>query len=141
MPKPDFNALRDHLLESGVAPRHVVRIISELSDHQEDLEFEAMRRGSTPESAATQASQRMGTNRLIAAEILGRPELRSWFYRYPRLTRVLLPVAYVVMLPLAPVHAGVANASVIVRWCACMMLSAVVTAAMLLVMQISIAVS
>ena len=141
MPRADYNMLRDQLLESGVAPRHVIRIISELTDHHEDLEFEAMRHGSTPESAATQASKRMGTKTLIAAQVVGRPELKCWFYRYPRLARLLLPVAYVAMLPLAPIHAGVANAPVIVRWCACLMLSAVVTAAMLLLMQISIALS
>jgi hypothetical protein len=62
-------------------------------------------------------------------------------HRCPRLARLVLPVAYVVMLPLAPVYAGVANAPIIARWCTCLFLSGLITAAMFLVMQFSIALS
>ena len=141
MPKADFNVLRDHLLESGVAPRHVVRIISELSDHHEDLELEARRQGFDPTAATVQARERLGTPKSIAAHVLEQPELRCWMHRYPRLAQLVLPAAYVVMLPLAPVFAGVANAPIIARWCACLILSGLITAAMFLVMQFSIAMS
>jgi len=141
MPRPHFDRLRDHLLQSGVASRHVIRFVSELSDHHEDLEDEAMQYGLCPESASTQASDRIGSDRVLAAGMLNRPELKCWFHRYPRLASLLLPVAYVAILPLAPVFAGITNATAIVRWCACLMLSAVITAAMLLVMHFSIALS
>lgn len=141
MPKANFNVLRDHLLERGVAPRHVVRIIAELSDHHEDLELEALRQGCDGQAARTQASERIGPNQIIAEHVLRRPELKCWVHRFPRIARLVLPIAYVAMLPLAPIYAGIANAPVIVRWCACLLLSAVITAAMMLVMQISIAVS
>lgn len=141
MPEADFNALRDQLLDSGVAPRHVVRIISELSDHREDLELEALDRGYEPDAAKAQSEERIGTSQTIALHVLRQPELRCWIHRYPRLARLALPVAYVTMLPLSPIYAGIANAPAVVRWCACLFLSAVVTAAMLLVMQVSIAVS
>jgi hypothetical protein len=62
-------------------------------------------------------------------------------HRCPRLARLVLPVAYVVMLPLAPAYAGVANAPIIARWCTCLFLSGLITAAMFLVMQFSIALS
>ena len=141
MPKADFNMLRDHLLDSGVAPRHVVRIISELADHHADLEVEAIRHGLTPDTAAAQATERIGATRTIAFHVLRRPELRCWIHRYPRLARLLLPIAYVALLPIAPVYAGVANARLIARWCACLLLSGIITAAMLLALQISIALS
>ena len=130
--------LRNRLLEEGVAPRHVVRIISELADHHEDLELEGERQGLDADTANAQASKRLGTQSHIAAHVLCRVELKSWCFRYPRLARLAMPIAYVAMLPLVPVFAGITNASAIVRWCACLMLSALVTAAMLLVMQISI---
>lgn len=141
MPRADFNLLRDYLLESGIAPRHVLRIVSELSDHHEDLELEALDHGYDPEAAKSNARQRIGAPKTIARHVLERPELRSRIYRYPRLARVVLPVAYVAMLPLTPVHAGVANAPRIARWCACLFLSSLITAAMFLMMQISIALS
>lgn len=133
--------LRDHLLDSGVAPRHVIRIISELSDHHQDLELEALDHGYQAEEANAQATKRIGAPTTIALHVLERPELRCWAHRYPRLARLVLPVVYVAMLPLAPVYAGIANAPAIVRWCSCLFLSALVTAVMLLFMQISIAIS
>lgn len=141
MPETNFTVLRDQLLQGGVAPRHVVRLISELSDHHEDLEREALRQGCTPDSAIVQATERIGTDRIIAEQVLRRPELKCWVHRFPRIARLALPIAYVAMLPLAPVTAGIAIAPAVVRWCACLLLSAVVTAFMLLVMQYSIAMS
>jgi hypothetical protein len=141
MPETNFNALRDHLLHGGVAPRHVVRLIAELSDHHEDLELEALRQGCTPESATAQATEGIGTIGMIAEQVLHRPELKCWVHRFPRIARLALPIAYVTMLPLAPLYAGIAHAPALVRWCAGLLLSAVVTAAMLLVMQYSIAMS
>ncbi len=141
MPNSDFNVLRDHLLDSGVAPRHVVRIILELSDHHEDLELEALQYGCDRETAMAQAKDRLGSPETIATHVLKQPELRCWMHRYPRLAQVVFPVAYVAMLPLAPVYAGVANAPIIARWCTCLFLSSLITAAMFLVMQLSIAFS
>jgi len=141
MPERDFDMLRNQLLDSGVAPRHVIRIISELSDHHDDIEREGLENGMSQQSASAMASDRIGTQNTLAAQVICKPELRSWVYRYPRLARLVLPVAYVAMLPLAPVFAGVANAPIIARWCACLFLSGLITAAMMLVMQISIALS
>jgi len=138
MPDRDLDKLRRRLLESGVAPRHVVRIISELSDHYDDLEFEATQRGLTREAAQACAKNRMGDASVIAEQVLSQTELRCWFYRFPRLARVVLPVAYVALLPIAPIFAGVAHAQVIGRWCTCLAISGFVTATMMLMMQIAI---
>jgi hypothetical protein len=139
MPEANFDMLRDELLRQGVAPRHVIRMMTELADHQEDLELEATQQGFDAADASRHAAKRIGSGKILAAHVLCRPELKSWVYRYPRLSRLILPVAYLALLPLAPVFAGIAIAPVIVRWSACLILSAVITALMLLVMQISIA--
>jgi hypothetical protein len=123
MPERDFDRLRDQLLESGVAPRHVCRIVSELSDHYEDLEMEAMQHGLSREAASAQAAERIGDAKTITRLVLGMPELKSWVHRHPQFS---------------PIYTGFAYAPIIGRWCACLMLSGVITAAILLVMQISI---
>jgi len=138
MPDRDLDMLRRRLLESGVAPRHVVRIVSELSDHYDDLELEATRRGLSRKAAKAQAKNRLGDPSVIAEQVLNQPELKCWFYRFPRLARFFLPVFYVMLLPTAPIYAGVAHAPVIGRWCACLAISGFVTASMMLVMQIAI---
>lgn len=141
MPDPNFDSLRDRLLRSGVAPRHVLRTIAELTDHYEDLEREAIERGLPSSEASQRAIEKIGSASTIAVHVLSRPELKSWIYRYPQLARVALPLAYVMLLPVIPLYAGIANAPAIARWFSCFLLSALVTAAMLLAMQISIAIS
>jgi len=138
MPSPDFDKLRKQLLHSGVAPRHVVRAISELQDHFDDIEYEATENGLQNEAAQLHASARIGTIESIKNQYLARPELKCWVYRYPRMARVILPIAYVMILPALPIIAGIENATFLARWCACLLLSALVTATMLLVMQLSI---
>ncbi len=75
---------------------------------------------------------------MIARQMLARTELKLWVYRYPRLARFYLPIAYLLLLPAAPVFAGAENATAIARWGTSLMVSAAVTAAMLLLMQIAI---
>lgn len=141
MPGPDLKKLERYLLRSGVAPRHVTRTIDELHDHFDDLEAEARRSGMSPRLACAHASVRLGDPRDIASEVVRRPELRSWMYRFPTLARVALPIAYAAMLPAASIAAGAELATVVVRWGACLLLSAAVTVLMLFAMQISIALS
>lgn len=141
MPSPDFDMLCDRLLRSGVAARHVSRAISELRDHFEDIACEVAENGATPKSASQQASERIGDVELIAQQYLSRPELKSWIYRHPQMARIVLPLAYVMALPSIPIHAGLEMASFIGKWCACFLLSAFVTAALLLLMHVSIAIT
>ena len=133
-----FHPLKSRLLESGVAPKHVRRIVTELNDHFDDLVDEALADGASETEAAETAAARIGEPSCIADRILETPELRTWIYRYPRVARIYLPVAYALLLPAAPVFAGLANPGVVMRWGAALMLSAGVTAAMLLSMQLAI---
>ena len=139
MPELSFDTLRNKLLESGIAPRHIRRIVAELNDHLEDLKSEAMAEGRTESEAQLIGLRRIGNQKLIAEQMLDTPEIRTWIYRYPKIARVYLPVAYALLLPAAPVLVGIANPRRVIRWGTALMLSAGVTAAMFLSMQLAIA--
>lgn len=141
MLSPDFGRLRGRLIDLGIAPKHIRRTLVELEDHYDDLRQEALRKGQSGAAARCFATQKLGDVNNIADEIAARPELRRWPYRYPQLARIVLPIAYVVMLPTVPLYAGVARTSSIVRWSTSLMLAAAVTATMFLVLQISIVLS
>ena len=134
-----FRELRCSMQNSGVAPRHIRRMVLELHDHLDDLKQEAVANGCDPFQAHARAVREIGDQKILARKILEHSELKTWVYRYPRVARLYYPVAYVLLLPAAPVFAGVARASMIARWGAALMLSATVTAAMFLAMQLSIA--
>lgn len=129
---PGFTGLRRHLLNHGVSPRHVARIVLELDDHLQDIRADAA------DLAETDAMRRLGDLRIIANQVIARPELKLWIYRYPRIARIYMPLAYLLLLPAAPLFAGAAHASLMVRWGASLVLGAALTAATLLVMQLSI---
>jgi len=134
-----FDDLRRSLLESGVAPRHVRRLVLELHDHCDDLRREALSAGCDPAAATARAVRRLGDQQVLARKMVNIPELRTWAYRYPRLARVYYPIAYAMLLPAAPLFAGMAQPSLVARWGTALLLSATVTAAMFLGMQLAIA--
>jgi hypothetical protein len=138
MPEQVFNVLRTELLESGIAPKHVRRIVAELNDHLQDLRAEAMDEGRSGPEADAIATRRIGDTRLIAEHMRQKPELKTWIYRYPRIACLYLPLAYALLLPAAPVFAGLANPAKVARWGTALMLSAGVTATMMLCMQLAI---
>jgi hypothetical protein len=139
VPELDFLALQNRLVQQGVAVRYARRLAEELAEHCDDLRDEALATGLLPEEVACFAEKRLGSADEIAAAVLHRPELRAWIYRYPRLARVALPLAFVALLPAAPLFAGINHADSLLRWSCCAMLSALFTAMLLLCMQLSIA--
>ena len=138
MRPPDFHGLRNGLLRSGVAPRHVRRTVLELGEHYDDLVDEAVSAGMERRDAECQARRDLGDLDCIAAEIAARPELRGWAWQHPRLALVVYPVACIAVLPAVPLIAGVAYAPTLARWIGCAFLSGVVTATLLLLMQLVI---
>jgi len=136
-----FGKLQSELLASGVKPKHVQRITLELADHYEDLRLEALNQGVSPAQAQYQAEQRIGEQGKLAERILEQTEFKIWIYRYPRLARIYLPMAYALLLPAAPVFSGMANPTMVARWGAALMLAGTITAAMLLGMQLAIVLS
>jgi len=67
-----------------------------------------------------------------------RRELKTWAFRFPRAAIVIYPLACLAALPAVPVVAGIANASVIARWSASLLAAGLFTAALLLLLQLSI---
>lgn len=138
MPEPDFRAFEHKLLEGGIAAAHARRIADELAGHWQDLCDEARRAGLGREETTAWASRRLGSEGEITAAVFARPELKCWIHRYPKVARVALPVAYLTLLPAVPLVAGVHHAPLLARWGACLMLSALFTAALMLILYLSI---
>ena len=138
MPRPDFEGFRAVLLRTGVAPRNVQRAVLELSEHYDDLVEEAVAGGLARSDAERRARVELGDLDVIAADIVARPELRSWAWHHPKLAVVVYPLACVAVLPAVPLMAGIANAPALARWAGCALLSGLVTAVMLLVLQLVI---
>lgn len=138
MHRPDLGEFRRELLQSGVALRTVRRAAMELADHYDDLVDDAIARGMSRADAELQAYADLGDLRTIAAEMAARPELRSWARQHPRLALVFYPLACMAVLPAVPLIAGVANAPAVARWAGGVLLGGLVTATMLLVMQLVI---
>ncbi len=135
---PDFDELGRDLLSAGVAPRHVVRAIIEISEHVEDIAAELIERGATPESAVSLARERIGAVESIKEQYMCQPQLKCWSHRHPQMARLIGSVEHALLLPAMPVSAMTAAGPAIARWCACVVLSAAVTASLLLVMQVTI---
>jgi hypothetical protein len=130
--------MRNEMLRNGVSPRITVRMIAELSDHFDDLEADALRAGAPAPLAGELAGDRLGEPACLIAEVAKRRDLKLWVYRFPRISRAVLPIAWLLLLPVAPVFAGVAHVSSVFRWAAALLLGGLVTAAMLLMLQLSI---
>lgn len=141
MPRPDFVRLRNELISAGMAPRQVRRTIDELGDHFDDLVGEAMRNGVEKETAESMAVARLGPAQDVVREVQSRPELWSWARRFPRIALVVYPIACLALLPVMPVFIGIANASQVARWTACVIASGLVTATIMLVLQLTIILS
>jgi hypothetical protein len=138
MPRPDFGGFEAHLRHGGVAHLHVTRATSELSDHFDDLVEDALNQGVDVSTAEQSACESLGDLQAIATDIRSRPELRSWAFRHPYLAIVAYPIMCIALVPAVPVIVGVAHASALARWGACLLLGGLVTAAMLLFLQLSI---
>jgi len=106
----DLRGLGARLLQGGVAPKHVNRTLKELKHHFADLEQKALSEGLPPRDAVTQAVERLGDPERIIEEVLARPELKSWAYRWPWGIYGIFPV---VALALAVVGSIIVVATVL----------------------------
>lgn len=138
MREPDFQRLVLQLEQHGIATRHARRTASELQDHYEDLVGALTAEGTAGEEAQVQASRRLGAMDDVVAEMSARRELKTWAFRYPYLAVVFYPLACIAALPAMPVIAGIANAPVVARWGVSMLAAGLLTAALMLLLQVSI---
>jgi len=138
MREPDFSALANRLLKSGISPRHAHRTVNELRDHYDDLVDAAVDQGANSRNARLSAANELGKMDDFVAEMASRRELKTWAFRYPRLAVVVYPIACLAVLPAMPVFVGIAHRSALMRWGASLLVAGIVTALLLLIMQLSI---
>ena len=138
MREPDFNGLAIKLLKKGITPRHAHRTVNELRDHYDDLVDAAVDEGASSRQARLQAARRLGKMDDLVAEMASCRELKTWAFRFPQLAVIVYPLACLAVLPGVPVFVGVAHRTVLLRWGASLIGAALVTAGMLLIMQLSI---
>jgi len=124
MREPDFNALATRLLRNGISPRHAHRTVNELRDHYDDLVDAAVDEGANSKTARIRAAKELGTMDDFVAEMASRRELKTWAKRYPQLAVVAYPIACLV--------------TALIRWSASLLAAGLVTAVLLLMMQLSI---
>jgi len=138
MREPDFSELATRLLKSGISPRHAHRTVNELRDHYDDLVDAAVDEGANSKNACLSAANELGAMDDFVAEMASRRELKTWAFRYPRLAVVVYPIACLAVLPAMPVFVGIAHRTALVRWGASLLAAGIVTAMLLLIMQLSI---
>lgn len=92
MSELDFRSLGERMIQAGVAPRHVRRMLAELSEHGAQLELDARQRGLDPVAACAAAREVLGSDEEILTRALATPSLRSWGTRWPVVTMLLAPV-------------------------------------------------
>ena len=138
MREPDFNALAQKLLESGITARHAHRTVNELRDHYDDLVDAAVDEGANSKQARVKAMEQLGSMDEFVEAMQARRELKTWAFRYPRTALVVYPIACLVALPALPLFAGVAHRLTIAKWGASLLAAGLITAAILLVLQLSI---
>lgn len=83
MPDSEFGSLGERLLHAGIAPRHVHRLLDELTTHYALLVEEETGRSQTLEAARSLARARLGTDDEIVARACQQRMLRSWGARWP----------------------------------------------------------
>jgi hypothetical protein len=103
MPESDdeFSLLAEKLLRSGVAPRHVGRLVEELESHLAALEQEETDAGKSIGQARASARERLGSDELLIRSVTARPQLLSWGARQPFLTCALGPLMALVVTAVA----------------------------------------
>jgi hypothetical protein len=82
----------ERLIQAGIAPRRARRILREFAEHHADVMAECLAAGDSASQAEVAANARVGSQQQLVANLLGRPELRSWAHRRPGVAFALAPV-------------------------------------------------
>jgi hypothetical protein len=119
----------DSLIQAGIAPRRARRILREFAEHHADVVAERISLGDSASDARVAASARVGTEQQLVANLLARPELRSWTHRRPGIAFAIAPVlsfavafvasilALIALLEWRKAHGeAISAASPVIRW-------------------------
>lgn len=89
------------LLQAGISRKVVKRYLKEIDAHYQDLLAQARFQGLPESEAIAWATQRLGSEEQLLESMKSRPELRSWTYRHPWMSMLLLPaILYIVSVVL-----------------------------------------
>jgi hypothetical protein len=91
-----FEALRERLLQGGIAPRHVRRYLRELEEHYADLYAAQREAGFEPKDADIRARALLGEDENLAQAMLQQRDFRSISARFPWLVFPLAPLPAVI---------------------------------------------
>src|SRR5262245_46328197 len=80
---PQFESLRERLLQGGISPRAVRRYLRELREHFDDVLRAEVGAGASRAQAERSAWQRLGSEDELLRSALDRPELRAIGARLP----------------------------------------------------------
>ena len=131
MPDGRFEALKLELQKGGVAPVYIERTLLELEEHYTDLEQDALAAGLSRDEARHAAHAALGAERVIAAAVLARPELREWSSRHPRLADCVRSATTIGLIPGMPVMFCIEQRAELTRWAAAVMAAATFIGAIL----------
>jgi hypothetical protein len=92
METPWLEAVRRSMSSRGVPRAYIARLVTELSEHREDLIAELVDEGTSPDVAGTDADRRLGDPDVVAAEAIARRRAGSLVGRHRVLCLVVLPV-------------------------------------------------
>lgn len=140
MRRPELEGLERALLEAGVAPRFVYRTLSELADHCDDIEADALASGASRAEAARLARHAIGNDADIVAAVSAQRELLCWPCRWPRSAHCIESLCYYALLPAAPFVYCAERGSTIARWSLSTSLALLVTGTLLFSLQWFVAV-
>lgn len=100
-----FATLPERLLRAGVSPRRIGRLLGEIEAHFDDLVTELQASGLSRAESEARAEERLGSEDAIVADVMARPELRSWARRFPWAAFVVFPLVGFALLFVASILA------------------------------------
>lgn len=92
LPQSELNAIHKRLLRGGISRHYADRAIKEWQDHLEDLARRAGPKGTGSDIANNAALMQFGALEPLVQDMLGREELKTWAWRYPRLLFLFSPI-------------------------------------------------
>src|SRR5436190_2752712 len=92
-----FEALKEKLLQGGIAPRHVRRYLRELEEHLADLTEAQRTAGLGEDDAAVMARTHLGEDEALAQAMIKQRDFRSISARFPWAVFGLAPAFFLLL--------------------------------------------
>jgi len=92
MSELNLGRIRIELIRGGVAPKFIERTIKELDTHYRELKNQAIIDGFSDSDASEKARMAIGNENILVNEVLSKPELKSYLWRFHKSIFVLGPL-------------------------------------------------